>query len=386
MNATPAPYQVAGLELASGLVIGVDDQAHALPSATGGTVRAALEAVLLEGLQNPPAVVAFSGGRDSSALLALAADLARRHGLALPVPATNTFPDDPAADETSWQEQTVRHLRLPDWHRYRWANELDLIGPVARPLLRQFGPVYPMNAHFVVPLAKVAQNGTLVTGNGGDQLFTLPSWWSTMRDARRQGRVGAVRAIGALPPLWARRRLHRVGMSRLPWLASSAQREVRRQLADSSASMPRRWADVLLDSWWRARHRQATERTLAAVVTPYNVAMAHPFMAPEVLRAAASTHPRSGYISRTAAMREIFGDLLPAGLLERASKATFNSSFFSSSSREFARDWDGRGGEGLPLDVPGLRRTWAAPRVDARSYALLQGLWCRCNGLEAAAG
>ena len=54
--------------------------------------RAALEAVVLRALLRPPCLVSFSGGRDSSLVLAIASDVARRHGLPLPVPATNRFP------------------------------------------------------------------------------------------------------------------------------------------------------------------------------------------------------------------------------------------------------------------------------------------------------
>ncbi|HEY2429742.1 MAG TPA: hypothetical protein VGI06_12480, partial [Acidimicrobiales bacterium] len=53
--------------------------------------RAALEAAILDGLRRPPCIVAFSGGRDSSAVLAVAVDAARRHGLAPPVPLTHVF-------------------------------------------------------------------------------------------------------------------------------------------------------------------------------------------------------------------------------------------------------------------------------------------------------
>ena len=48
--------------------------------------RPTLERILLGALQRAPCVVAFSGGRDSSALLAEATRVARVHGLEDPVP------------------------------------------------------------------------------------------------------------------------------------------------------------------------------------------------------------------------------------------------------------------------------------------------------------
>jgi len=53
-------------------------------------------------LLRPPCVVAFSGGRDSSRLLAAAADLAAREDLAPPTAYTFRYPLDPAADESHW--------------------------------------------------------------------------------------------------------------------------------------------------------------------------------------------------------------------------------------------------------------------------------------------
>jgi len=79
-------------------------------------------------------VVAFSGGRDSSLLLAVAADLAAREGLEPPIALTFRYPGDPAADESSWQEFVVAHLRaahLPfEWVCRDITTELDVIGPL----------------------------------------------------------------------------------------------------------------------------------------------------------------------------------------------------------------------------------------------------------------
>ena len=92
--------------------------------------REALASLLRPALANPPCVIAFSGGRDSSALLAVAVDLARREGWPLPIPVTLCF-SGAATEETGWQEMVLRHLRLDDWVRMQIGEELDLLGPLA---------------------------------------------------------------------------------------------------------------------------------------------------------------------------------------------------------------------------------------------------------------
>jgi len=63
--------------------------------------------------------VASSGGRDSSLLLAVAADLAARENLDRRPRSRSGTPGDPAVDESSWQELVVAHLRSVGL-RFRW--------------------------------------------------------------------------------------------------------------------------------------------------------------------------------------------------------------------------------------------------------------------------
>jgi asparagine synthase (glutamine-hydrolysing) len=104
------------LEISSGFVVPTRRPSHALPPVPG-SVRAAFEAALLPALRRAPCLVSFSGGRDSSAVLAVAAHVARREGLPLPIPATIHFPHAGGTQETEWQEQVIGHLGLEDWHR-----------------------------------------------------------------------------------------------------------------------------------------------------------------------------------------------------------------------------------------------------------------------------
>src|SRR5579884_3063930 len=93
----PAP-RPRELEVLCSQMLGRDEGAEALPRPAPGGLYAALESVLVAALSRPPCAVSFSGGRDSSAVLALATDAARRHGLELPVPVTMRFPSVTAAE------------------------------------------------------------------------------------------------------------------------------------------------------------------------------------------------------------------------------------------------------------------------------------------------
>ncbi len=138
------------LELASGLVLGTVSELD-LP-AERTDPRAAMERGLLEPLRRGPCLVSFSGGRDSSAVLAVATSVARREGLPLPIPATLRFPGAKDSAESEWQESVVAHLGLQDWIRLETTDELDCVGPVASASLARHGLLWPSNAHFHAPL------------------------------------------------------------------------------------------------------------------------------------------------------------------------------------------------------------------------------------------
>src|SRR5687768_13200402 len=78
------------LEVHSGMVFGLRRTPPPPPDATtkATAVRDVLEELLVPALSRTPCLVAFSGGRDSSAMLAMAVHVARRHGLEHPVPIT----------------------------------------------------------------------------------------------------------------------------------------------------------------------------------------------------------------------------------------------------------------------------------------------------------
>src|ERR1700722_8932893 len=108
---------LSSLDVAHGLPLGFDLATKPLKITrrTVGDPAKALEEALVPALERRPCLVSFSGGRDSSGLLALAAKVSRERGLALPVPATLIFPGDSAADESEWQAMVLAELKLPDW-------------------------------------------------------------------------------------------------------------------------------------------------------------------------------------------------------------------------------------------------------------------------------
>ena len=126
--------------------------------------------------------ISFSGGHDSSLVLAAALHVARREGCPLPTPITWRFTDAPGAEESELQERVIAALRPDDWVRMTAVDDLDLVGATAQQVLTRHGVVFPPNAHFHVPIYARADGGTLLTGFGGDQLFApvkrprRPAW------------------------------------------------------------------------------------------------------------------------------------------------------------------------------------------------------------------
>ena len=142
-------------------VFGIDPETPPLPEAAPGvSPRQALEAAVLPALERPPCVVAFSGGRDSSLLLAVAAHVARRERLEQPVALTLRFPQSPTAEESEWQELVIRHVGIDDWVCREIHDELDFVGPVAQRIMLRHGLLWPANLHFVGPPAAQAAGGS----------------------------------------------------------------------------------------------------------------------------------------------------------------------------------------------------------------------------------
>jgi asparagine synthase (glutamine-hydrolysing) len=368
-------YALAPLEVASGLVLGTDPLADRPSREPILEPRRALEEAILPALLRPPCLVSFSGGRDSSAVLAIAAALARRESLPLPVPATNRFPAVAAADESDWQERVVAHLGLEDWARVEHDHELDVVGPVATGVLRRHGLLWPFNAHFHVPLFRLAAGGSLLTGIGGDELLTPRPWTEALaavRHARLRRpqpllRLGFELAPNAVRKAVLRRRLPLA----YPWLHPTAARELSAAWAAQQAAEPLRLRAHL--AWVeRLRYLCVGTGSLGLLAEEDGVRLGHPFLDP---RFAAALSRAGSPATRTEAMRRLAGGLLPDDLLARESKGSFDGAFWSAPARAFAESWDGRGVDTSLVDPEALRAEWTTGSPDPRSFTLAQSVW-----------
>lgn len=375
------------LEIGTGSVLGLGDPPPLPRPRPGMSASAALELIIREALQRPPCVVSFSGGRDSSTVLALATDVARRDGLPLPVPVTLEFPDCDTADEHEWQSAVVRRLQLADWQRIAYRDEMDIVGPIAGPVLRDKGVLWPFNAFFHIPIMDLAQGGTVLSGIFGDEI--LNDSWSWRRQnllLQRRARplpADVVRILVALGPTplrawFLRRRAERSGAPtpRPAWLRAEAFNAISatfQQLrAEESLSFRRSVMRVL----WRLRSREAGLAAMRLLAADRGVVHVAPFAEPQFVAALVAERGWRMFRSRSEAVAHLSRGLLPEQLVTRSTKAWFDAAFFSTYSRRFVETWDGTGLDERFVDIEELRKTWrAAEPPDARTYALLQSAW-----------
>lgn len=364
LGPTPVPLRLrySALEACLSVVLGPDEWAPHLPPPADPDPRTAMEAVVLEALRRPPCAVSFSGGRDSSAVLAVAAHVARREGLPAPVPVTNRFPEIVLTDEATWQESVVRHLGLEDWVRLEWTDELDGLGPIAERVHRRHGFAFPHNLHFHDPLLEQVAGGSLMTGAGGDE--TLGIW--SRRHLRRlvYGRsLPPVRGLRALAreasPRALRVRHHqaRNPMDEFGWIRPDVRRELERMRAESFHGPDLRW-DHEFHRWWRSKYVQGMLGSVGALGADHDVLVRSPFVEGRFCAAWVAAHGAEDPPSRTSALRDLVGDLLPEALITRPTKAGFRPAFFATHSRAFVRRWSGGGIDVRLVDPAALRREW----------------------------
>ena len=338
----------------------------------------ALERATLPGLERPPCAVSFSGGRDSSLVLAAATRAAARAGLPPPIPVTLRFDDAPEAEESRWQERVIAHLGISDWRRLTVRDELDLVGPTAMGVIARHGVLHPNNTYAHAPLFAEVPGGALLTGIGGDDLFGR--WrWRSMADAlarRSRPRAWDLVDLASLAlPARARRELESVRHDLRPprWLRQDAFREVTGALLDDAMSEPVRWRD-----WtpWEARRRMiATSAwSLDVLAADEDARAINPLLEPGFVAALAKAGGNLGFGDRTALMRALFADALPDEVLARPDKAYFNQSFWRGPSRRLIEEWDGEGVDHDLVDPDALRREWSWPVPDAKSAMLLQAV------------
>lgn len=346
--------------------------------------RAVLERLLLPALEHEPCLVAFSGGRDSSAVLAVATDVARRHGLSDPVPLTRRYVGDARADEAEWQELVARHLGLREWVRLDLTDDLDLLGDRAVAALRRYGQLWTPMLYVNLPMLEQARGGALLTGQGGDEVLGSHriAPLRALADAGRRARRRDVRrAVGAAAPnvlrtWWARRRVDPSVVP--PWLRPEVARAHHAALVRDRAGEPLR-ADRSVEWLLGMRAIQAAFHNLDLLAREHGVRLVHPLLDVSFVAAMARAWGWRGPRDRTEALRWLVGDLLPDEICARVSKATFNTALFGPASRAFVEQWDGDGVDHELVDPDALRATWESDFPHGGSFALLQQAWLRGN-------
>ena len=364
------------LETAAGAPL--PDRMRVRPDATTLSPAAALDAAVLAAVRRTPCVVSFSGGRDSSLVLSAAVAAARREGLPLPIPFTVRVRGDADAEEREWQELVVRHLGLDEWERVELDDEFDCVGSLARDVLQRHGVLWPPNAHFHVPQLRAARGGALLTGIGGDEVFS-DSGWARLHDvAARRVRPelrDALRLAAAAVP-WTVRMMPAVRRARqleFDWLRPPARRTVIHAFAQTGAAEPVRWGRRF--SWLLGlRYLRLGAKSLDLLALDHDVAVHQPFLDPGFVGALAALPRGRRFQGRTEALQTLFTHLLPHEVATRTSKAVFSAALWGEESRTLAEAWDGEGVDPDIVDVDALIRRWRIERQPG-PHVLLQSIW-----------
>jgi asparagine synthetase B (glutamine-hydrolysing) len=369
------------LELYSGIIAG--PRRSPLPAEwlldAEGSPRDVLENLLIEPLSDGPCHVAFSGGRDSSAMLAAATHVARRHGLPEPIPLTVRLAAHPRTWETDWQELTMRHLGLKDWEVISITDELDALGPAATAALRRHGHYWPSQGHSMAVFAAHCGSGSLLTGGGGDEVF---AGWSQRRNALRtilalrpRRRAAKWLAFSALPfRLRIEILLRREPPIASPWLQPDISAEVQEQFRRRARRPTKNWGEVL-EGFIASRYLECLRPVLDTMVADHGVRLHEPFYDPAFIRAIARAAPPEGYLSRTEGLEAHFSDLLPPEVLRRSTKAVFTEVAWGPRATEFARAWDGTGLDERYVIPERLQEEWTSGKPNPRSIPALHRAW-----------
>jgi hypothetical protein len=379
--------ELSPLDIAYGIPLGDDAVPPLERDPSVGTPRSAIDTVLAEALRRTPCLISFSGGRDSSALLAAAVRVAQREGLDLPIPATLIFPQSEQSNEDEWQAIVLGHLGVTEWERFEIVDELDAVGPVATEALLRHGLLWPFNTHFHAPIIERAAGGTVVTGFGGDELGRSLDATRAERilSAKKIKRRSDLLVVGlAVSPRPVRAMVHRrrarADMGEVPWLTEEGQRQLVRAYGLSEANIPLGW-DAKLRRWiWPGRYFRRCVQSFDVLGSYHDVDVVHPFAEGRVLDALGASGGFRGIGGRTELMRDVFGDVLPSELVERSTKGSFTDPLWTETAKRFAREWSGEGVDRELVDPDALRRHWSGDVRNLVSTTLLQSAWLHDHG------
>ncbi len=377
-----AELELTPIEIACGRPLGLEPAVgYRHPAADP---LAALGAAIEAALRRSPCLVSFSGGVDSSLVLAVAVRVARDRGLPDPIPISWRFTGAPAAEESRWQELVIAALGVGEWERIAAEGDLDLIGPVAQRVLLRHGLMSPANAFLHEPLLQRAAGGALLTGIGGDQVLGL--WRGrALADAIAHRRAPtprtALSVARAVLPVSARALLE---LRRLPdweWLSPRGRRRAGRALAREQAADPVAWGPHL--RWQLARRDTAVfDRTMHRIAEGVGATIVNPLLDPGFVAALARAGGRRGFGNRRATIMAAFPGVLPAGLLDRTDKANFDEVFWGDATRELTRNWGGEVVDQQLVDTSALRSSWSTGAPRFQTALLVQQVWLGGNALR----
>jgi asparagine synthase (glutamine-hydrolysing) len=364
-----------------------------LPPASEGAPtdpRLALESVIRRSLERPPCGVAFSGGRDSATVLAVATHVARRDGLPDPVPISRVFPEAPATDESEWQELVVRHLGLHDWVKHQFTDELDMVGPLATARLREHGVLWPPTLHVDIPIYQsVGPGGSVIDGEGGDEVLGVGAHRvapvaALLRRQQRPTSRNVRTALGALAPGAVRVRRSRLRwrprLDRFePWLRPAVRDELLDAVTLTDRNEPLSFAASVRKVPTR-RTQTLTARNRGIMARRHGAEFTSPLLDPDFVHALARDGGLLGRGDRTAVLRRLVPDLLPDAVLARTSKVMFGTAYMGRPSLAFAERWNGEGLDPELVDPERLRASWLGEERNALTSALLQAAWLATEG------
>ena len=371
------PAGLTELEVASGRIVGPGGGPLLRPDPTEhptGVLRDQARTLLA----SPPCIIAFSGGRDSSAILAEFMHVARSEGLPDPIPATARWDDDEASDEREWQEHVIGIVGAKEWEIVKPGSDLDLLGPQATGTLERVGLMWPAPAYVNLPLIRLASGGSFVSGEGGDEAFGLWEYGRLTTTLRNHHlpRRSDLRALarGCLPRPVRRLRWRKSLEEFETWLRPEARAAFTDALVEECAAEPLRWDRYQAFSR-RSRAKDLTQQTFDELCSRHGARFAAPFLQRPFLASLAAWGGALGKGDRTAVMTALFSETLPGPVLSRTSKATFGGVFWGPASRRFASEWDGSGVDGSLVDTEALRRAWLEPLPVFSSALPLHAAW-----------
>ena len=363
------------VELALGMPLGVVPDALNLP-VSARSPRDELESTIDQQFATGRQVfVCFSGGRDSSAVLALAVHVARRRGAPLPIPVTLRFPQHPESNESHWQDLVISHLGLSEWIVIERAD-VDLLDPAITEMLSERGLFHPSQIGSYLPIVSAAAGGVLLTGEGGDESFGGWQFRAALHPAewgpRSAAKAAAATAFAHGPS--AMRRWYRRRGQPYPWLTGAGRAAAESALDESTEIEPVAWRRYLAWSFAR-RAWHLAQHTFDVVGDASDCRIAHPLAEPSLLGSLASNWSRRGPGDRTDVMEAVVGDLLPSRIVERDDKAILASVFIGERATAFIEQWDGSGVDAEWVDANALREVWRRRYPYVGSFNLLHQAW-----------